>query len=233
MLVRGNSKLGRSIWVWSIPASTTCPGKTELCDSRCYAQRGFYVMPSVKRAHERNLESSRMDDFAARIVDEINKKHITTLRIHSSGDFYSTAYIKKWHTVVKACPDTRFFTYTRSWRLSDMSKALTAFVKDCPNLKMWYSVDQQTGYPKRVPKGVRTAYMSVAVYDVPTHNTDLVFRDYGIRGTQQKYINGVLVCPPENGVSDLTCEQCGICWRRDKPVPKGIPDRRTPLKLVA
>jgi hypothetical protein len=233
MLVQGNSKLGRLIWGFSIPAGDTCPGKSERCDDRCYAQKGMFVMPAVKRAHARNLEATKMSDFADRIIEEIRKHKCSVVRIHVAGDYYSVAYIQKWHKIVKACPDVRFFTYTRSWRLPKLREAIEKYVKDCPNLRMWYSVDGETGNPVRVPKRVRTAYMAVAMHDIPSNKMDLVFRDYGIRGAVQKRINGVLVCPPENGVTDLTCEKCGICWQRTT-VPKGPPDsKRLALSLVA
>lgn len=233
MLVRGNTKLGNSIWCFSIPAGETCPGKSQLCDDRCYAQRGMFVMPSVKRSHHRNLESTYLSDFSERMIEEIRKHKCHVIRIHVAGDFYNGEYVRKWHAVAKACPDVIFFVYTRSWRVPSIREDIVRLVKDCPNLRMWYSIDDETGVPQRVPAGVRTAYMSVAAYDIPEHSMDLVFRDYGIRGTVQKHINGVLVCPPENGITHLTCEKCGICWRRTT-VPKGTPDSaRIPLSLIA
>jgi hypothetical protein len=231
MLVRGNSKLGKSIWCFSIPAGATCPGKSSICDERCYAQKGLFVMPSVRRSHQRNLEATRLKDFPERMIEEIRKHKCRVVRIHVAGDYYSTAYVRKWHEIVAACPDVLFFTYTRSWRVPEIKQAIVKFAK-CKNLRFWYSVDAETGNPRNIPKGVRTAYMSVAEHDVPEPTMDLAFRDYGIRGMVQKHLNGVLVCPPENGITDLTCEKCGICWKRTT-VPKGTPDtQRVTLQLV-
>jgi hypothetical protein len=233
MLARGNVKLGKQIWCFSIPAGPTCPGKSELCGSLCYAQKGFFVMPSVKRSQQRNWEASQLGDFVEHMTEEIRKRKCRVIRIHVAGDYYSAEYVRKWHQIVKACPDVIFFTYTRSWRVPEIDKELRNYVK-LRNLRMWYSVDQETGYPKRVSKRVRLAYMSVALHDVPAHKSDLVFRDYGGRAVVQKRMNGVLVCPPENGATDVTCEKCGVCWRRVEAPPKGAPDaRRVPLALVA
>jgi hypothetical protein len=237
MLSKGNSKLGRSIWCFSIPAGASCPGKSDLCSERCYAQKGFFVMPSVRKSQQTNWEASRMKDFPERMIEEIRKKKCAIVRIHVAGDLYSAEYTKKWHKIVKACPDVRFFIYTRSWRIPKIREAIDAFVKDCPNLRMWFSVDAEIAPElKNVPKRVRRAYMTVANNDIPSNKMDLVFRDYAIRNSVQKKVNGVLVCPPENGITKLNCETCGICWERTT-VPKGPPDPalkgRISLQLAA
>lgn len=194
----------------------------------------MFVMPSVQRSHANNLAASKRKGFVEDIIDEIQTKRMKVVRIHVAGDYYNAAYVEKWHEIVKACPNTIFFTYTRSWRVPAIESAIKEFIK-CKNLRMWYSIDGETGYPSRIPARVRTAYMSITMNDIPDHKkTDLVFRDYGIRGAVQKRVNGVTVCPPENGITKLTCEQCGICWRRSESVPKGIPDnKRMSLQLVA
>ncbi len=235
LLVRGNSKIGREIWQWSIPAGSTCPGRTELCDERCYAQKGFFTMPNVKSSLQERLRASRRNDFETEMIAEIKKITARVIRIHVAGDYYSLDYIDKWHNIVKACRDVTFFTYTRSWRVPELRRGLTKFAGN-PNLRLWYSIDQETGLPGNVPSGVRLAYMSVASDDIPPHRADLVFRDYNMRKTVQKRINGVQVCPPENGVTDISCQTCGICWNMTT-VPKGPPEvavvRRRPLPLVA
>lgn len=233
MLAKGNSKLGKTIWCFSIPAGASCPGKSEICSSRCYAQKGFFVMPSVQRAQENNWEITRRGDFVEQMLDELKKKKATVVRIHVAGDYYSAEYVRKWIQIVRACPDIKFFTYTRSWRIPEIRKVLTE-LSHCPNVRMWWSVDKETGDPPNRPKTVRCAYMAVDLNDIPDTKMDLVFRDYPMRGIEQKHINGVLVCPPENGVTKLTCEKCGLCWRRNGPVPKGPSDStRVALPLVA
>jgi len=234
MLAKGNAKLGKSIWSFSIPAGDTCPGKSEICSERCYAQRGFFVMPSVKASQERNHESTLLGDFVERMTDEIRKNKCNVVRIHVAGDFYSAAYARKWLKIIQACPDVTFFAYTRSWNVPAIFPAIEELAK-CKNLRLWFSVDDEMGKPPNKPKGVRLAYMAISINDIPNQNqADLVFRDYGIRGVPQKRVNGVIVCPPENGVTDLTCEKCGICWQRTKPVPKQAADkRRVSLQLAA
>jgi Gene product 88 len=234
VLIRGNQKLGRTIWQWSIPAVSTCPGRSLLCENRCYATKGFFCMPAVKLALVRNLEMTKLDDFVPDMIAEIKKKNISTVRIHVSGDMYSVEYIKKWHEIVKQSPNTRFFIYTRSWRIPAYREALIAFAKQCKNVRMWWSLDSETGYPSRVPKCVKTCYMSVADNDDPDQRSHLVFRDYPIRASVRKKINGVFVCPPENGITDLTCEKCGYCFNKQTlSQPTNNNNRRLSLELAA
>jgi hypothetical protein len=234
MLVKGNAKMGKDIWLWSIPAGPTCPGKSDLCNARCYAQKGFYNMPNVQKSLMDNYELSKAKTFVKDVVSFVDKKKIQLVRIHGAGDFYGVEYIRKWHSIISKSPNTRFYAYTRSWRIPKLKDALNAMVSDCKNIKMWWSLDVETGYPDVIPPRVKTAYMSIGTEDEPERGTNLVFRDYPLRGIIQKKINDVLVCPPENGITDVTCSKCGFCWR-DKLTSAETTQQQTnrlPLKLV-
>lgn len=248
LLVRGNQKLGEAIWCFNIPAGATCPGKTSLCNSRCYAQRGMFVMPSVKRIHARNYEASLLEDFAARIIEEINQIKPAVIRLHSSGDIYSAEYCDKWYDVAAACPDTIFYAYTRSWhKTTDITpfqhkRLLTSLFKfaGLANVRLWFSVDAETGLPPiETPQYIRLAYMSVSNSDIPPYAaTSLVFRDYNLRGDEQRYSNGIFVCPPENGYKcceEITCTRCKVCWSRITAPHKKAPDAvyRIALPIIA
>lgn len=192
-------------------------------------------MPSVQKSLWSHFEASKRPNFVNAMVGEVLKAKAEVVRIHVAGDYYDVPYLRKWHAIVKACPATVFFTYTRSWTVQKFEKPLTEFAT-LKNLRLWYSVDQETGNPTKLPKRVKTAYMSVGMTDVPAHKINLVFRDYGYRNIVQKYINGVFVCPPENGITEMTCERCGVCWR-DRKTPKMPADKthnaRIPLPLAA
>lgn len=231
LLVKGNAKLGNKIWQFSLPAGLTCPGKSELCNDRCYAQKGFFVMPSAKVSLAARLTASKRDDFVTSMLAEIDKVKPRTIRCHVSGDYYSAEYVKKWYEIVRACPTVRFFCYTRSWRVDDIRPELSKLSR-LKNMNMWWSVDQETGLPKDPPKRVMLAYMSISLNDAPAEKIHLTFRDYPFRDMVQKKMNGVFVCPPENGVNtDMTCEQCGNCWRRE---PEDVTNsKRIALQLAA
>lgn len=128
VLVDGNSKLGKGVWTFStLPTNKeftvsikgivytvagTCPCH---CDG-CYATTGFYNMPSVleSNAIKTILARDYMEWLENAIIAQIKADKIRLLRIHASGDFFSVAYIEMWQRIVKACPETAFWTYTKN-----------------------------------------------------------------------------------------------------------------------
>lgn len=219
MLSRGNTKLGSQIYNFSIPAGRTCPGKTPHCATHCYAMRNRYHSPSVKDRHALNYKRIRRQDFVRRMVDEIQQGKIKLVRIHCAGDFDRAAYVRKWIAIAAQCQSTRFFAYTRSWRDPAILSELKRFAA-LSNVQLFLSEDRDTGPPPKVA-GTLRAFMVIDDLDerlVPA-NADLVFRDIGKMDTRViKQMNGVQVCPYENGVdysTPMTCFKCGLCWRAD------------------
>jgi len=211
-LYQGNSKLGIAIWQWSVPANDDiCVGSTEACAEACYAKKGFYRFSSLQESLERRYELSLREDFASRVISQIREDGISIVRVHTSGDFYSPEYVKKWITIVGKCPRTTFYAYTRSWR---SRKELTQLKKlaALPNFQMWFSSDLDTGAPPKVP-GVRVAYMKGDEYEIP-FPVDLVFRI--ARKSVEKRINDVIVCPAENGATSMTCSRCQLCFNENR-----------------
>src|ERR1017187_7245544 len=125
LLGRGNRKLGTQILTFSLPAVSTCPGKSEMCESVCYATRGHMGM--AIRPFTKRLKASKKGSFHLRMIDEISRRKPRTVRIHVSGDFYSAGYVRKWAAIAAACPDTHFYAYTRSWRVPEIRQALNKF----------------------------------------------------------------------------------------------------------
>jgi hypothetical protein len=69
---------------------------------------------------QENLDAARADDFVPRVVAEIRRRGVHTLRVHVSGDFFSADYARKWLDVARQSRRTRFYAYTRSWRVEDV-----------------------------------------------------------------------------------------------------------------
>lgn len=214
-----NSKLGPWIHSWSLPAGKreTCPGETDLCRRACYAKKNSFAYPSVQTAYRRNKAMADKPWFADWMTAELKHRMVRIVRIHVSGDFYSVEYTRKWHTIVAACPDARFFAYTRSWAVDAMLHDLIQLSR-FPNMALWWSVDRLSG-PAPAIRGIRKAYMAIDDADAMNapNDCDLIFRDR--RSTRMKRGNGVLVCPHENGVKTqvrINCSKCGICWKTDK-----------------
>jgi Gene product 88 len=146
LLQQGNTKLGEGIYTFSLPAILTCPGASPSCRKECYALRGRFIF--LRRSYQRYLSASKEDGFTARMISEICRRWAGCVRIHVSGDYYSAEYVRKWIAIARACPTTRFFAYTRSWRRADMAEALTELSR-CRNVRLWYSCDRDTGIPAR------------------------------------------------------------------------------------
>lgn len=210
LLSKGNEKLGDSIFTFSIPAVSTCPGRTSVCESKCYATRSRFCTKVVIANLARCLEASKQRDFVARMAWEIEARQAETVRLHSSGDLFSAGYARKWLQVIQRCPDVQFYTYTRSWRVPKILPVIEDLSRQ-PNMRLWYSADSASGIPINVPPGVRIAWLMTSPNDLPPANADLVFLDYKLRrrGTHFFGPAGVLGCPAET--SRTTCEKCRLC----------------------
>ena len=114
VFVEGNSKLG-NVLIFNLPPLKTCSGATEFCIGKCYAMKGQHGLPSVIKSNETRYQMSLKKDFVEKACQELAKSRndkYTHVRIHSSGDFYSTEYINKWIKIVKKNPDKLFVAYT-------------------------------------------------------------------------------------------------------------------------
>lgn len=212
LLRKDNTKLGPGIYSFSLPAVATCPGRTPLCESHCYARQGHYHHVNVQTFHRKCLQAARGAWFALRLAAEIKLRRVAVLRLHAAGDFYSPEYTRAILMVVRACPRTRFFAYTRSWRVPEIAPLLAKLAR-LPNMRLWYSCDRDSGVPSRVPRRVRLAWMQTDLEPLPD-GTDLVFRTDPLRRRPGKYADGVLVCPKENGShAQLSCTTCRLCWQ--------------------
>lgn len=232
-LSRGNDKLGRAIYHWSISPGEahTCPGATTLCEMHCYAKRGRMAMMQGKYAA--NTKRAKSRGFAAWMIRQVADKvpYSGVVRIHASGDMFSAEYVRGWHTVALRFPAITFYTYSRSWRVPAIREELLKFAA-LPNVRVWYSGDAEASpilSRAELQTGVRVAYMLTPAEAEPCGKPHLVFRVS--RKTPQKYVAGILVCPAENGVDGThkhTCQTCKLCWIREGEnsvhlqVPKGV-----------
>jgi hypothetical protein len=211
LLAVGNRKLGQSIFHFDLPAVVTCPGRSAVCERVCYARQSRFLLPVVQERLRWCYAQSRRADFVDRLVAEIRRKGALVVRPHVSGDFYDAAYAGKWLAVMRRCPRVRFYFYTRSWRKAAIALVLEqmAALRCC---RVWYSIDDATGLPQRVPLGVRLAHLQVADGERP-ELVDLMFR---VRRLRRQRISLGLVCPsetPQGRSNDVNCGNCGRCWQ--------------------
>ena len=128
LLINGNAKLGKGVFTFS-----TLPGNMEysvdidgtiytvkgtcLCNCvGCYAQTGFYRMPSVlKSLAIKTILCRKYPEFVKNaIIAQIKAENIKLCRIHAAGDFYGPEYIAIWQDIVKACDGCAFWSYTKN-----------------------------------------------------------------------------------------------------------------------
>jgi hypothetical protein len=213
LLSDGTEKTGEEIYAFNLPPVDTCPGMSAGC-SFCYARRSRWKFTQVQRALYRNWEATRDPFFAERLIREIRRRRVKIVRIHASGDFPTAHYIRCWAQVSRGCPGTRLYAYTRSWRLPGLRPWLEELAV-LPNVRLWYSADTDTGMPRRLPEGVRVAWLQLDADEVLPAGVDLVFRNHPLRRRRMKRVGLTLVCPTEQGQHNHTgtCANCGLCWK--------------------
>jgi len=162
-------------------------------------------------------------DWVPTIVENIRARNDKVFRLHVSGDFYSVDYINSWREIAQSCPDTSFYTYTRSWRKPILLPALLDLASE-PNFYMWFSCDRDTGVPDDYDN-VRTAYMSLDDDEKPYSAVDMIFRvNRKTEKTHYVLDDGTVVpvCMNECGIrheivdgvpcTAITCLECRFCY---------------------
>jgi hypothetical protein len=140
------SKLG--CFSWSLQAWDTCPGARgddgEAVDACkfCYARRGNYVYPNVKRVREVNLEDWKQDDWVERMVSAIGSE--LYFRWFDSGDCYHRDLAIKICEVMLRTPDTKHWFPTRMHKF-DKFKDVLYDMSILPNVVLRMSSDSVTG----------------------------------------------------------------------------------------
>lgn len=207
--IGSNTKLGKGIAGFSLPAVTTCPGRTKLCEGICYATSGFFRFRNVRTSLQRSYDASRDDGFATLISDEIGRrKSIEAVRIHPSGDFYSVEYIVKWIDIVKSSPNTRFWAYTRSWRIPELIPKLRELAA-LPNIELFASIDEESGR-QQSPEASTTGAVQKNV-EVPPN----WLRIADVVDSWDEVDSTYVQCPNLKNKS-ITCAKCTYCFKPSK-----------------
>jgi hypothetical protein len=168
------------------------------------------VTDKVKKLLRWRLEQSKQADFVDRMVDELFRRGILVCRIHVGGDFYSASYVNRWAQIAARSTHTRFFAYTRSWRVARIEPALRVLA-GLKNVRLWYSADRETGLPGDAPEGVRVAWLQTSVTEEVAG--DLVFQVRKLRKLELPL--AVPVCPqetPKGKAEGVICANCRLCF---------------------
>jgi hypothetical protein len=118
-----------------------CPN-AGACAKFCYALNGTYLFKNVRGAHEQNLRLvlDHLNDWKWQMIEELRHKRFrptgkerlagydlqldewtelwrksggAAVRIHDSGDFFSTEYLQAWIDIAIVTPDVLFYAYTK------------------------------------------------------------------------------------------------------------------------
>ena len=146
--MKRSSQNGIHLYNWGIPAfksrygTVTCPNARN-CVSGCYARSGAYIWSNVASAFENRLSLSRTKGFEQVMVyhfDRLIKKHkdgLILIRVHDSGDFYSSQYQTSWYEMARVYqnePRIQFYAYTK---MVSQSEALSQYKPN--NFRLIYS----------------------------------------------------------------------------------------------
>jgi hypothetical protein len=134
LLVMGNGKVSKEVALFDLPPKLTCLNN-EKCWHYCYAYSIEAVYPWVAFYRKEKLKETMMGSFVQRMITELQVKKVKYCRPHSAGDFYSQEYVNKWVRIVKARPQTQFFTFTKAMKILDFSE-----LKALPNFNLMSSV---------------------------------------------------------------------------------------------
>jgi hypothetical protein len=143
---KGNAKLSKDIYTFSLPAGHSCPfahdcrasadRKTgKITDGvhqqfRCFSASAESVYPSTRAARWYNYDLLRdlksKKAMVALIQSSLPEKAMK-FRVHVSGDFFNQMYFDAWMEVARNNPKKLFYAYTKSlvyWvkRIDDIPK---------------------------------------------------------------------------------------------------------------
>jgi hypothetical protein len=201
-----NTKLGKGIAGFSLPAVSTCPGRTKLCEGICYATSGFFRFRNVRTSLQASYDASLQDGFATLISNEIGRRRsIEAVRIHPSGDFYSAEYIGKWIDIIRANPNVKFWAYTRSWRRPELVDKLRE-LSGLPNIELFASIDEESGRQPSTETCSGTAVPKVP--EVPPS----WLRVADVVDSWSEVDRTYVQCPNLKN-KNITCAKCTYCFK--------------------
>jgi hypothetical protein len=145
-IARGNEKLDSRIGIWNLPCQLSCPASTAFCREYCYAKKAEAMYKGVLPSRLRHYLSSLREDFVDEMIKAIKDSGARVIRIHESGDFYSTDYLLKWLEIAKNLPGVRFYAYTKALNfVSEATKILNERGEKWPgNFIIQGSVEPET-----------------------------------------------------------------------------------------
>ncbi len=202
-LENGNKKLGKkgkfykSMYVWNLPSVVTCPGASSWCLKNCYnADMREDIFPVKKWAGNWWLYLNNPKILMKNIINQLNNtRKPCAVRIHSSGDFFSTDYIEFWINIVEQNKQIKFWSYTRSWIINDFKHSLEK-LHSKSNIELYASWD------------------STMIEHPPTHwRKSYVFYNENDANVFYRSNLNTFICPEQIGIAK-NCASCNFCMKK-------------------
>ena len=187
---------------FSLEAIQTCPGMfkedgaiKEVCQG-CYAVKGSYTWPVVKKVREDNLAETLKDSFVDNMVEMLYKQKGNYFRWFDSGDVYSKEFLCKIHAICKQTPHIKHWIPTKSREL--FSNTLWKLLEALPNVKVRYSSPSING--------AYEAKHGATV--VPARDASAIEKELLARTKQ------LFICPSSLPQNKGKCNSCRACWSK-------------------
>lgn len=128
---RGNAKLGKHVYTFSLPAGYTCPGALtclaradratgritdgEDATVRCFAasDERYPETRAMRWSNREALRGLTADEMSQQLADAL-PTDAPIVRIHVAGDFFSQDYLDAWISLAQSRPSTLFYAYSKS-----------------------------------------------------------------------------------------------------------------------
>jgi len=104
-LVKGNSKL-HNILIFDLPAVKSCLNCAD-CKDRCYAVKAEAQYTDTRIFRDTNffMYANNSDLLKKLIIEQLSNTKCKTVRLHSSGDFFSQQYVNFWAEIIGMFPE--------------------------------------------------------------------------------------------------------------------------------
>lgn len=137
----GNLKLARNVAIFDLLAGFTCRDGIS-CVSKCYAVK---AQQCRYRTWNKRLIYTYLAQHEQEFLSEILSTQLKMMgripyvRIHSSGDFFSSDYVRMWEKIAEMFPKKKFYFYTKMVDFGNIGNSLKS-LSSLSNVNMVNSI---------------------------------------------------------------------------------------------
>jgi hypothetical protein len=98
-----------------------CKKEGSIC-KKCYARKGFYSFPHIKKVQQKRLKSIDKDNWENAMVFLIKNSKKDFFRWHDSGDIQSIKHLKKIVNIARRLPKISFWLPTKETKMVQLAR---------------------------------------------------------------------------------------------------------------